>query len=411
MGNLRGIFMVINLCIVLTQFYLTIFRGIIMKKLFFVLVVLTFSFPLTNAQASKDGWAVGFGLVSPRLFSDVDAENFDFGGQLLVQKNLSEQVGLRLSLDYLNFTAKPSKFTNSTVKFGVGAIYNLFPCQAVCPYVGIGGSILYYSLNDPDKGIKNKSTFGELTTDVFFGSLFNISQEWFVKAEFGAYSISTDKFDGTVAAGGGGLFGGSLDSYTSVELGLLYYFDKGTKSTFCDEPASGLSAKVDYAKIEEYVRKYASTPTNVDYNKIEDLIKKNCGATTIITEKVLPSPTPEKAIPIGKWILTGVNFVTASASLTINSSQQLDEAAQTLLANPDVKVEIQGHTDNVGSKSSNKKLSKQRAETVKRFLIAKGVAASRLSTVGFGSTNPVSDNKTVEGRSLNRRIEFKVLDK
>ena len=62
-----------------------------MKKLFFILMVFAFSFSLTNAQASKDGWALGFGLISPRIFGDVDAENIDFGGQFLIQKNLSEQ--------------------------------------------------------------------------------------------------------------------------------------------------------------------------------------------------------------------------------------------------------------------------------------------------------------------------------
>ncbi|MDP3684896.1 MAG: OmpA family protein, partial [Ignavibacteria bacterium] len=97
--------------------------------------------------------------------------------------------------------------------------------------------------------------------------------------------------------------------------------------------------------------------------------------------------------------------------LTPESYPILVNAVQLLLSNPDMKVEIQGHTDNIGSDSFNQKLSEQRAETVKRFLVAKGVAASRLSTVGVGPSNPVSNNKTAEGRSLNRRIEFKVLGK
>ncbi len=376
-----------------------------MKKLFFVLMVLIFTFSLTNAQSSKDGWAVGFGLVSPRLFSDVEAENFDFGGQFLIQKNLSEQVGVRFSIDYLNFTAKPTKFTNSTFKIGAAAVYNLFPCQAVSPYIGVGGSVLYYTLKN-SVNVANKSYLGELSTDIFFGSLFNISEDLFVSAEFGAHTISTDKFDGTIAAGGGGLFGGSLDSYTSVNLGLLYYFDPGTKSTICDEMTGGLSTNkenlIDYAKIEEIVRKYASTPANVDYGKIEDIVKKNTGGAVAAKERIITS---------GNWVLIGVNFESGKSSLSPESYPILVNAAQVLLSNPDMKVEIQGHTDNIGSESFNKKLSEQRAETVKRFLVAKGVADSRLSTVGIGSTSPVSNNKTAEGRSFNRRIEFKVVGK
>ena len=79
------------------------------------------------------------------------------------------------------------------------------------------------------------------------------------------------------------------------------------------------------------------------------------------------------------------------------------------MKNPDVKVEIQGHTDNIGSDNYNQKLSSLRAETVKNFLIAKGVAANRLTTVGFGKTKMIMDNKTEQGRGLNRRIELKII--
>ena len=364
-------------------------------------MVISFSFSLTNAQASKDGWAFGLDFVSPRLFSDIAAENIDFGGRVLLQKNLSERAAMRFSLDYLMFTGQnaiaPIKFTNNTIKIGVGAVYNFFPCEEFNPYVGLGGGILYYTVKNA-ANILDKSYFGELTADFFLGGTYHFSEDWFLKVELSENTVSTDKLDG-VRAAQGGLFGGVLDSYTTLGVGLLYYFDQGTKSTYCDEFAAGIKANIDYAKIEEIVRKYASTPTTVDYTLIENIVKKNS------------APVKEKVMTAGNWVLVGVNFESGKSSLTSESYPILVNAVQVLISNPDMKVEIQGHTDNIGSDSFNKKLSEQRAETVKRFLVAKGVAASRLSTVGFGSSNPVSDNKTAEGRSLNRRIEFKVLGK
>ncbi|MFA6596161.1 MAG: OmpA family protein [Ignavibacteriaceae bacterium] len=383
-----------------------------MKKIFYVIMVFVFSMSLADAQVSKDGWAIGFGAVSPRLFSDVSAENLDIGGQVVLQKNLSERTIVRSSLDYLKFTAKPTAFTNTTLKVGISVMYNLFPCEIISPYVGGGASGLVYDLTRPsDASIKAQSYYGEISADFFLGTLVNFSEDWFVQAELGEHTISSDKFDGQKGTSGG-LFGGMLDSYTSISLGLLYYFDPGTRSTICDE-ATGLSSEkeklIDYAKIEEIVRQYASTPANVDYGKIEDIVKRN-STGGLLRERVI---TSERGAGSGSanWVLVGVNFEFNKSALSPESYPILVNAVQVLLVNPDIKVEIQGHTDNIGSESFNTKLSKQRAETVKRFLVAKGVSASRLSTVGVGSSIPVADNKTAEGRSLNRRIEFKVLGK
>jgi len=374
-----------------------------MKNLFFVLMVLTFSFSLTNAQISKDGWAVGFGLVSPRLFSDITAENLNFGGRLFLQKNLNEMTAMRFSLDYLRFTGVntpvTTKFTNNTFKFGLSGVYTMSPCMTFSPYFGVGGSVLYYTNKGSGTAGLDGSKFGELTADLFFGARMMLDYRWYATVELGQHTISTDKLDGTIAPGSGGWFGGPLDSYTSLSLGFLYYFDPGEYSTLCDE-VKGLSG-VDYNKIEEIVKKYAAALSTVDYNRIEDIVKKNCSAVA----------TKERVITSSNWVLIGVNFEFGKSSLTPEAYPILVNAVQVLLSNPGMKVEIQGHTDIIGSESFNQKLSEQRAETVKRFLVAKGVEASRLSTVGFGFSNPISDNKTAEGRGLNRRIEFKVLGK
>jgi OOP family OmpA-OmpF porin len=77
-----------------------------------------------------------------------------------------------------------------------------------------------------------------------------------------------------------------------------------------------------------------------------------------------------------------------------------------MVANPDVRVVITGHTDNVGSQKSNQTLSLKRAQAVKNWLVKKGIASNRMRTVGKGENEPVASNETDEGRLENRRIEF-----
>jgi outer membrane protein OmpA-like peptidoglycan-associated protein len=371
-----------------------------MKKILLILIVFAFTVSLTKAQVSKDGWALGLDFVSPRLFTDIGSEDMNYGGRFILQKNLTENAGMRFSVDYLMFTGQnavaPIEFTNNTIKFGISAIYNFLPCEVVNPYVGLGGGMLYYTLKN-SANVKDDSYFGELTADFIIGGSYNFAEDWFLKVELSQSTVSTDKFDG-LKGGQGGLMGGTLDSYTSLGIGLLYNIDRGTPSTHCEDMAKGISANIDYAKIEEIVRKYTTTPTDVDYNKIEDIVKKHAGKTTV------QHTDGEK-----NWVLIGVNFDFGKSTLSSESYPILSNAAVVLLSNPSMKVEIQGHTDIIGSATSNKKLSIERAETVKSFLLSKGVEASRLSTAGFGDTKPISDNKTAQGRSFNRRIEFKIL--
>ena len=85
----------------------------------------------------------------------------------------------------------------------------------------------------------------------------------------------------------------------------------------------------------------------------------------------------------------------------------LDEVVKVLKKNPGLRVEFGGHTDSVGTAAYNMKLSQRRANAVKAYLVNMGIDAQRLSTAGYGLTKPVASNDTVEGRSLNRRVEIK----
>lgn len=111
----------------------------------------------------------------------------------------------------------------------------------------------------------------------------------------------------------------------------------------------------------------------------------------------------------GAIVLNNVFFETAKYDLKEKSKFELDSYAQLLIDNPEIKIEIGGHTDNVGASDDNKKLSLNRAKAVYEYMLEKGIAKSRLSYRGYGETAPVAENNTDQGRAKNRRIEFKIL--
>ena len=101
-----------------------------------------------------------------------------------------------------------------------------------------------------------------------------------------------------------------------------------------------------------------------------------------------------------------VFFDTNKATIKKVSFELLNQVAQAMQDNPTIKVEIQGHTDSQGNDNFNMKLSQRRAESVRTYLIGKGVAADRMVPQGYGETVPIADNRTSAGRAQNRRVEF-----
>ncbi|MBI1933584.1 MAG: OmpA family protein [Ignavibacteriales bacterium] len=116
-----------------------------------------------------------------------------------------------------------------------------------------------------------------------------------------------------------------------------------------------------------------------------------------------------KSIEMGeKLVFTNVHFKTNSDVITNDSKKILDNAANVLSKMPNVNIEIQGHTDSDGNDQYNQVLSEKRAISVKNYLVQKGISVDRLTTAGFGETQPISDNSTPEGKAKNRRIEFQI---
>jgi outer membrane protein OmpA-like peptidoglycan-associated protein len=113
--------------------------------------------------------------------------------------------------------------------------------------------------------------------------------------------------------------------------------------------------------------------------------------------------------PARKYRLDNVHFDTDKASLRPDSYTELNELLDYLKNHDEIKIEIAGHTDNVGTAAHNLKLSQDRATTIRNYLVSKGIKSIRLTVKGYGDTQPVADNNTEEGRQLSRRTEVRVL--
>lgn len=109
-------------------------------------------------------------------------------------------------------------------------------------------------------------------------------------------------------------------------------------------------------------------------------------------------------------MLDNCTFETGKANLQPEAYKVVDELAEYLKRKEDEKIEVGGHTDNVGKAEANMILSANRANTVRAYLLNKGIAPERVVAKGYGMTVPIAENTTAEGRGLNRRTEVKIIE-
>jgi outer membrane protein OmpA-like peptidoglycan-associated protein len=108
-------------------------------------------------------------------------------------------------------------------------------------------------------------------------------------------------------------------------------------------------------------------------------------------------------------VIQGINFRQGTAEIEKTSFAILDSAVEILAKYPSIRIEVSGHTSSEGSKERNDELSLERAEAVRSYFTSKSIDGDRVTARGAGSTEPVADNETKEGREKNRRIEFRIL--
>ena len=106
-----------------------------------------------------------------------------------------------------------------------------------------------------------------------------------------------------------------------------------------------------------------------------------------------------------------VHFETGKATITPDSYPILDEVADVLIENPNIRIRVEGHTDSRGSAEYNLRLSQARADAVKQYLVSKGIDPSRIEAIGYGESRPIDTNRTASGRARNRRVEIHIISR
>jgi len=383
-----------------------------MKKLVTLIVVLLFTVSLTNAQALKDSWSLGFGGSVLNLTStDVLAKELkSFGGFVTLQRNFTEHTGLRLALDFGSFTNSPVGNRNldiTTTSFAghLDLVYYFMPCESLSPFMTIGVGQNYYSVDRSEIGQADIDGMVSLQVGVSIGAEANLSENWKLKAEVGSYQVGNQGFDGSYGSEGYGILGANTDAFMKFDIGAQWYFSKGEASKVC-QLYDGLEMPdpVDYERLENIVKKYIPREVIKEVVVEKQVAGTTTGGGTYIIDGVDASGANSR------MLLMGVNFDFNSNKLKPEAYPILFHTAKMMRQNPNLKIEVQGYTDNIGSEKANKVVSQKRAESVKAYLLARGISADRIKAVGYGEVNSIGDNKDAAGRAMNRRIEFKVID-
>jgi OOP family OmpA-OmpF porin len=159
-------------------------------------------------------------------------------------------------------------------------------------------------------------------------------------------------------------------------------------------------------------------PEGIPFNITVDKFGKNFNFGKLLIPKADGNTEFEQKLQIkvvtrylGTYTLENVNFETGKADIKPQAKAALDNLLKQLKESITMKVEIAGHTDNVGDDDKNMTLSQKRADAVKTYLTTRGINPTRIIAKGYGEVKPIADNNTVEGKAKNRRTEVKTIEK
>lgn len=327
--------------------------------------------------------------------------------------------------------------------FTLGTINWLNRQATVLPYISAGGGYMRFHTQVGSEGVldnyvNNEGAFTEDKPDastafyipVGVGAKFNVATGINLDLSYHANFINHRYFDGVSGSG-------HNDKFSAVRVGIEFALGSRSKPQLAvvNAPAQlamdlyernqDLKRQIDQANehnqqaIEGLRSQLEDAKKDSDADGVADIFDKcpNTENGVRVDGAGCPLPQPKQIIKQEKVVVTqqdrkivdeaikDLEFDLGKATIRAASYPSLDRVAE-LLVNKHFSLKLAGHTDNTGSNALNMRLSKERAESVKSYLVSKGANASRIEAVGYGSTQPIATNDTPEGRQQNRRVEF-----
>jgi OOP family OmpA-OmpF porin len=386
----------------------------------------------------------------------------ELGYGAYVKKQITS--GWALQADYLggkisayNSSTRPAPFNNSAYSgvatsmqyavslssvFTVGNINWHYKSTGIQPYLSAGGGMMSYKpVLTPSDGTAPLNFGGGKNINEFYipvgvGLKFNVSDGVNIDLGYQTSFVNGDNLDGYN-------FGSNNDRFSYAHLGLEFAFGpKGKKQLASHNPVNSmrdeyladeqrLQMAIDAQKAQsdqlrnelnaaksEMNANLAKFTADSDGDGVPDFLDKCAGTPSGTKVDGSGCPLPVAVVQKSSVVvitaedrkvvseaIKNLEFDFGKSTIRARSFASLDRVAQ-LLIDKNFSLKLAGHTDNVGSDNANLSLSKDRAESIKNYLVGKGANASRIEATGYGESQPIATNKTAAGRQQNRRVEF-----
>jgi outer membrane protein OmpA-like peptidoglycan-associated protein len=389
-----------------------------MRKIFTILFATFLLFSGAKDTFAQDKRiAVGIGGGISRGINEGRQEDRGFGplfgAYVLYINGFGDQLTPEFAFTYQsNGTDRTdgfSQYKNTQILPELRMRYSfLTPEHTFNPYLAIGIGANIYSVSEiPTNADPDYSDNGvALSVPVLVGFTYDFSDNWGLDFNFGLGLSTTDNLNPVYDDWADGNWNGRVGIHYTVAKfkkdsdgdGLSDEYEKeiGTDPMNPDTDDDGL---LDGEEVNEY--KTDPLDPDTDGGGIKDGVEVNNGADPLDPDDDILS------IPVGgKLILRNIEFATNKADISPKSERILGFVLKAMQSRPEMELKIVGHTDNSGNRDYNIKLSKDRAESVKKWLVSKGINEARLTTDGKGPDEPIVPNDTPANMQKNRRVEF-----